>query len=384
MSLSPGLSSPVDVRLGRGCLSDLAGVLGSRTFGIVTTPGMPHRAWWREFYERLPGASLGIVTVTPNPTFEDIERCHAGIQPDADAIVAVGGGSAIDTAKAIAYLPRTARAGALREMAKSPGAPPLGGRRVIAVPTTAGTGSEVTCWATVWEQGTGRKWSVDHEGLYPEAAFLDATVLDSLPFEHSLVPALDALSHACESVWNRRANQTADGLAELAIRDLAGQLVASFASSYKTPRVRDTLQVASLRAGLAFSTTRTAVAHSISYPLTGVWGVPHGLACSITLPEVLETAGTADPDRVKPVLRGLGVDDLGDGVRRLAHVLRASGGDRMMCLRRPTNGRSTDLEALLITPGRADNFLIPVSAADARGILDQALARASGSARDSS
>ena len=368
--------NPVDVRLGRGCVDEISGLIGTRSFAVVTTPGMVHRPMWRQLEARLPGTPLGIATVGPNPTFECIEACHAVTDPGAELIVAVGGGSAIDTAKCVAWLPAAAPPGTLRAMlAEGAARPEAAIRPVIAVPTTAGTGSEVTSWATVWESGTGRKFSVSAAELYPQAALVDPSMLDSLRFEQSLPPALDALSHACEAVWNRRANPVADSLAEIAIRELAGILSASFETSFAEPTVRERLQAASLLAGLAFSSTRTALAHSISYPVTGLWGVPHGLACSTTLPEVLQEAAHLDPARVQPIVRGLSALDAADAVLVMAAVLRESGGDHHTGSFLRASSRAADLEPLLVTPGRADNFLGPVTNAGARAILERALAR---------
>lgn len=347
--------NPVDVRVGRGSLGELAAMIGGRTVAVVTSEGMQERALWASVRRALPAPPLSVAAVAPNPTFDTIAHTASLTSRDADVILAFGGGSVIDAAKGVVSQ-RT-------------------GGAIIAVPTTAGTGSEVTCWATVWEPGTGRKFSISDPALYPEAAVIDPDVLDSLPFEHSLVPALDALSHACEAIWNRQANPVSDGLAELAIRDLVETLSASFPANYADRDRRARVQIASLRAGLAFSGTRTALAHSISYPLTGLWGMPHGLACSLTLPELLDEAGREDVARVQPVLRACGATDVAGGVRTLSALLRASGADDLVRRYIPSDTRMADLESLLVTPGRAENFIAAATAGDARRVLERALAR---------
>jgi phosphonate metabolism-associated iron-containing alcohol dehydrogenase len=368
--------NPVDVRIGRGCLGELPSLIARRRVAVMTTDGMQQRPLWTSLRALLPSAPLSVATVPPNPTFDAIEDARRLTSGAAQVIVALGGGSVIDAAKGVAFLSPDAAPGTLRMRLTGDGAiAPSRVTPIIAVPTTAGTGSEVTSWATVWEAGTGRKFSLAHDTLYPEAALIDPAVLDSLPFEQSLIPALDALSHACEAIWNRRANPIADGLAELAIRDLTAALSSSFTTSFADPDVRFQVQVASLRAGLAFSSTRTALAHSMSYPMTGLWGVPHGLACSVTLPELLAEAGRGNPDRVQPILRACGASDLTDGVAVLANLMRVSGSDAMMRRYIEPGRRPADLESLLVTPGRADNFIGAVTAHDARRLLERALTR---------
>jgi len=210
-----------------------------------------------------------------------------------EVLVALGGGSVIDTTKFLAaghgqwepvlhYL-ETGIAEATRALP------------IIAIPTTAGTGSEVTRWATIWDPEKQRKLSLARDDLYAEAALIDPRLTASLPWPTSLVTGLDALSHALESIWNRNANPITRGFATLAACDIMKGLQRLSADPDDLD-ARSQLALGSMRAGLAFSNTQTALAHNISYPISLERGVAHGVACSFCLPEVMQAALGADPD----------------------------------------------------------------------------------------
>ena len=120
-------------------------------------------------------------------------------------IVALGGGSAIDAAKALASSPRNFQP-VRRFLVEKKGAEALSAVPIIAVPTTAGTGSEVTCWATVWDTEASKKYSLSRRELYPEMALVDPLLTLEMPLDLTVSTGLDALSHALESIWNRNAN----------------------------------------------------------------------------------------------------------------------------------------------------------------------------------
>jgi phosphonate metabolism-associated iron-containing alcohol dehydrogenase len=167
---------------------------------------------------------------------------------------------------------------------------------LIAVPTTSGTGSEVTGWATVWHKAAGKKYSLHLPETWPEAALVDPELVLSLPAGPTLSAGLDALSHALESVWNINANPVSDNHAVNAARAVLATLPALM-KNLGDIELRSRMALAALTAGLAFSNTRTALAHSISYDMTIRHGLPHGIACSFTLPLVLKRAIGADAGR---------------------------------------------------------------------------------------
>ena len=158
---------------------------------------------------------------------------------------------------------------------------------IYAFPTTSGTSSELTHWATVWDNDAFIKHSLSSEILYPKEAFYDPRLTLSLSRETTIHTALDALSHAFESIWNNNANAISTHHAlrsiEIILRDLP-----ALAENLQSLELRTNIMQASMCAGLAFSNTQTALAHALSYPLTMRFGTAHGLACSFSLPLLLE------------------------------------------------------------------------------------------------
>jgi alcohol dehydrogenase class IV len=157
--------------------------------------------------------------------------------------------------------------------------------RLWLLPTTAGTGSEVTRWATVWdtEEPVPRKRSLDEPWGYAERAFVDPELSASCPPQVLRDCALDALAHALEAMWNRHANPVSDALALRAAQRIVRHLPRALRGRADAADLQ-ALSLAALEAGLAFSQTRTALAHALSYALTLEKGVPHGLACAMWLP----------------------------------------------------------------------------------------------------
>jgi phosphonate metabolism-associated iron-containing alcohol dehydrogenase len=159
---------------------------------------------------------------------------------------------------------------------------------IIAVPTTAGTGSEVTCWGTVWDAAGGVKHSLALPNLYPEAAVIDPSLMLTKPRALTVSTGLDALSHALESIWNKNTNPISQQYAVAAAREIV-EVLPVLVDDLANGTLRARMAQAALFAGLAFSNTKTAIAHSISYPLTLRYDVPHGIACSFTLPMIIRS-----------------------------------------------------------------------------------------------
>jgi alcohol dehydrogenase class IV len=216
---------------------------------------------------------------TPNPTIEQVlagSGVRASWRPD--LIVAAGGGSALDTAKLLRSLPASMD-GALEV---------LSGRRppdehrppLIALPTTAGSGSEVTRFATVYVRGV--KASLDHDSVLPDHALVDPDLLSDCPRRLASSCAFDALCHAVESYWSRRACPFSRALALAALRQLI-PLLAGGRLTVSDGDGRDRLAHAATTAGLAIDHTRTTAAHAFAYKLTADHGVHHGTACLLNL-----------------------------------------------------------------------------------------------------
>ena len=227
--------------------------------------------------------------VKPNPTFGS---CQAAINfvsmSKFDGVIAIGGGSVMDTAKVAMAVIGTGICD-LNELLTTT-TPYKHGVPSIFMPTTHGTGSEVTKWGTIWNLGDKKKYSISHPDLYPSIAILDGNLTLSLPLDISIVTIMDALSHSFEAIWNKKANDTSTFYATEAI-SLILKNVEGLKNNLHDVELRNKLLNAANKAGLAFSNTKTAAAHSISYPLTIKYGIPHGIASSISLIPLLRING---------------------------------------------------------------------------------------------
>jgi phosphonate metabolism-associated iron-containing alcohol dehydrogenase len=321
--------NPVAVTFGWNSLERLPQVLAGREAVVVTFPEA-RGTRLEERIAQLLGAKVRevISDVEPNPEVRWFDsRYPAFWQRHGGAVlVAVGGGSVIDTAKLL----QVAGADRSFEAIRAPlaaGAQPDVRQScpLIAVPTTAGTGSEVTPWATLWERGTSapKKYSLHTPRSWPEAAIVDPSLALSAPPAVTRNSALDALSHSLESIWNVNSNPVSDTLAVEAARTVIATLP-GLMSQPNDAALRTRMARAATMAGLAFSNTRTALAHSVSYEMTLRHGLPHGLACSFTLPMVWRMAEGTDAARDEVLKRIFGAE-VRDAPARLEEFLHGVG-----------------------------------------------------------
>jgi alcohol dehydrogenase class IV len=221
-----------------------------------------------------------------NPTFEDckdaINFCNRKL---VDGIIAIGGGSVMDLSKVIKSYLAIGEQDIIKLINFNSDYP----KKIpsILIPTTHGTASEVTMWGTIWNMDENKKYSISHPSLYPDFAILDGQLTVTLPMDISIYTVMDALSHSFEAIWNKSANNKSTKYAISAISTIINKAILLKNNSHDLD-LRNELLYASTTAGLAFSNTATAAAHSISYPLTLKYGIPHGVASSITLIPLLE------------------------------------------------------------------------------------------------
>jgi alcohol dehydrogenase len=321
--------NPVDVRFGPGVFETVGNVLGGRAYCLVTYDDANGGSVFGNLarrVEKLAGPPAACVrNIGPNPDFVGLAascRLYAAAVRPVEAIVALGGGSVMDAAKVLA-----AAGGdfsCVRNFLETgQGGDALCGTPIIAIPTTAGTGSEVTSWATVWDTGRMKKHSLSRESLYPEVALVDPLLTVGLPQSVTVSTGLDALSHALESIWNVNANPVSSALAETAAREVI-DVLPLLALDLHDEALRTRMARASLTAGLAFSNTRTALAHALSYHLTLHFGIPHGIACSFSLPMVMRSVTGCDPACDASLQRIFG-NDLAAGAARLESLLATLG-----------------------------------------------------------
>lgn len=348
-------------------------ILAGRSYAIVTSSGWVKRGTIDRLTARC-GAAVAIVDqVESNPVIGRILDSAPQIA-GADVVVALGGGSVIDAVKGMVALNamEDGEARLLAHLRDGVALPDnLSPAPIIAVPTTSGTGSEVTRWGTIWGED-GIKFSVTSPHLFPTHAILDPDLCCSMPRDLTLATGLDALSHAMESVWNRRHSDATDMLAEQAIRLIRESLPGTLAAP-EDRSLRQRMQTAALLAGMAMGTTQTALAHSISYPFTSRFGMPHGIACSFVLAEVVRYNAETDAERLLPIARGFDCDlvDLADVVERFMVDL-GIGAE----IARYVDPSVTDqFGDNLITRARAANNIRDIDGAGARGLAATALSR---------
>jgi phosphonate metabolism-associated iron-containing alcohol dehydrogenase len=320
--------NPVAIHFGAGSLEELPAILAGRRTVLVVFPEARSLGLVDRLERILGDALLGIVErIEPNPDVSALAPLYERFWRDhtaCEVVLAVGGGSAIDTAKVLMVGTASGRFDELLALlATAKAFAPHRVMSLIAVPTTAGTGSEVTPWATIWERAAGRKHSLHLPQTWPQAAVIDPQLMLTLPRAVTVQSALDALSHALESIWNVNANPISDTFATAAAQEVMSTLP-RLLDALSDGELRARMALAALKAGMAFSNTKTALAHSISYEMTLRYGVPHGIACSFTLPMVLARAIGADPGR-DAVLASIFDGDLQGAPGRLARFLEDAG-----------------------------------------------------------
>jgi phosphonate metabolism-associated iron-containing alcohol dehydrogenase len=320
-----GYCNPVRIEFGAGAITKLGGLIGKRRWALVTYDMPVFHAVAAGIRAEAGTPVVTVDNIVTNPDVKDLAqscRIYGRASPSPEVIVALGGGSIIDAAKVIA----ASQGDFSRVLASLTGGAALDGSTftpIIAVPSTAGTGSEVTSWATVWDQDSGNKYSLAHRALYPEVALLDPALTIGAPRGLTLATGLDALSHALESIWNISANPISANFAVAAAREIM-EVLPKLVDDLGNAGLRERQARAALMAGMAFSNTKTALAHNISYDITLRAGTVHGIACSFSLPTVMRWSLGHSADCDASLQRIFG-NDLAAGGEQLAAFLEGLG-----------------------------------------------------------
>jgi alcohol dehydrogenase class IV len=260
---------------GRGAAASIPELLAGHRVLAIASQSAAQRTGLADW---LPNDAAVFHRFQPNPTADQaISAAVARSAIGADLVIGVGGGSALDIAKAARALPGDPALADGIISAAGTGARAEAG--LLLVPTTAGTGSEVTRFATIYRHG--RKTSLDAACIQADVAVVDPALSESCPARLTWCCAFDAVTHAVESIWSTRATRQSrdDAMAALAL------LVPVLREGSRVPTAtgRDMLSQAGTLAGRAIDVTRTTAAHALAYPLTVHLGIPHGLACALNL-----------------------------------------------------------------------------------------------------
>jgi alcohol dehydrogenase class IV len=234
-----------------------------------------------------------------------LERMQGGF----DCVVGLGGGSPIDTAKAMAVL--AVHGGAMRDY-KAPRQLDLPGLPIIAIPTTAGTGSEATRFTVVTDTETDEKMLCAGLAFLPTAALVDYELTLTKPRRLTADTGIDALTHAIEAYVSRRANSFADGMALQAMAAIARQIETA-CDEPQDRAAREAMMLAATQAGIAFSNSSVALVHGMSRPIGAHFHVPHGLSNAMLLPLVTRWSAPSALHRYADCARAMDLADETEG-----------------------------------------------------------------------
>lgn len=313
-------------------LGALARELSGRRALLVTDPGLVRAGHAARAGDALKAAGVAVAVfdaVRENPTDEDVDACVAAARAsDADLLIGLGGGSSIDTAKGANLL--VTNGGRLVDYwkagnpeARSPARPLL---PLIAVPTTAGTGSEMQSYALLGDPATHAKRAIGDPRATPLLALLDPELTRSCPRAVAAVTGIDALSHAIESAVTTRANP----LSTLFSREAFALLWANFKPALERPEdlsAHGAMLRGAAYAGLAIENSMLGAAHALANPLTARFGIVHGQAVGMMLPQVVRF-NAAEPGARAAYETWMPADALAAGLEEL---LEAAGLARRLC-----------------------------------------------------
>jgi len=338
--MSATIVSPRLMLVGGGSVRELAGVLAK--FGlsrplVVTDLYMVRSGLVRRCLEPLEAAGVTAAVFSdtvPEPTDTVIEAGAALLQGGLyDCLIGFGGGSPIDTAKAMSILAhgRTTGAGSHMRDFKVPVQADAAGLPVIAIPTTAGTGSEATRFTVITDTEHGEKMLIAGMGALPLAAVVDYELTFTVPKRITADTGVDSLTHALEAYVSKRANAYSDTQALAAMALIGANLRTAYAEPDNGP-AREAMMLGAMQAGIAFTNSSVALVHGMSRPIGAAFHVPHGLSNAMLLPAItrfglevaqgryaeasrrIGLAGPADADAVA-------AEKLADGLTQLNHDL---------------------------------------------------------------
>ena len=305
------------------CVEKLADILKRERASsvlIVTDPGIVKLGLTEKLETLLKdiGLSYAVYDKTqPNPTTDNVEealKLYTG--KGCDTLIAIGGGSAMDCAKAVgarvAYPKKTVgkMGGVMKVLRRIP--------TLIAIPSTAGTGSETTLAAVITDSEAHHKYALMSFTLIPRYAVLDASLTYTLPPHLTSTTGMDALTHAVESFIGRSTTKETRRLATEATKLVFENIEAAY-SDGKNHTARENMLLAAYKAGIAFSKSYVGYVHAIAHSLGGKYGTPHGLANAVILPYVLEAYGKSAHKKLHRLAIAIGVSDTRD-----SHELGAS------------------------------------------------------------
>jgi alcohol dehydrogenase class IV len=292
--------TPQRILYGLGCykkIAELIKEMNAENILLVTGKKVIEMNYMKEIINSIKNMNINIEIFNEIPKEPEMNFVYNGLkiyeENDCELILAIGGGSIIDTAKGIALL--ATNDGSLRnyeglEKIPKPQAP------LIAVPTTAGTGSEVTKFTVITDTERKRKMLIGSVNIIPKIAIVDPLLTISMSQDITMSTGMDALTHAIEAYISIKAQPITDLLAIEAIKLISKYLRRAWANG-EDIEARDKVMLGSLLAGLAFSNSSVALVHGMARPLGAYFNIPHGLSNAILLPHVMEFTYISNPEK---------------------------------------------------------------------------------------
>ena len=312
--------------------------LDARTALVVTDIGIVKLGYADELVSRLRGVGIAaslFSDVTPDPTLQNVNDGLTQYRDEGcDLIISIGGGSAIDCGKGIAI--KLTNDGELADFMgvdkiPNPGAP------LIAIPTTAGTGSECTKATVITDTERNVKMMLSSPCLMAQVAIVDPLLSLTTPPDLTSAVGVDALTHAIEAYISKRAQPITNALALKAIRMISGSLRQAWADG-KNIKARTEMMIAASIAGMAFSNSSVALVHGMARPIGAYFHVHHGLSNAVLLLDVMEYSVVGAPDRFADIARAMGEPIDGLSLMRQADAAIASAERLINDLRMPRLG----------------------------------------------
>ncbi len=302
---------PVEIEFGNGKIKSLNTLIKKKGYKnglLVSSKFLVKNNTASNIIGECEGLIIDIFSnIQPNPTVENVDECAKVIKDkNIEFIVALGGGSVIDCAKAAATICLTNDS-----ITKYHGTGidiPKEHIPLFAIPTTSGTGSEVTCVSVITDEKLGKKAPIASNGFYPEVAIIDPELTYTVPAKITASTGIDVLSHALEGFWSKNHQPICDALA-LHACELVFEYLPRACENPNDIIAREKMSEASLIAGLAFSIPKTTSSHACSFPLTNIYNIPHGEACGLTLDYFARINGKYDDGRLDKFATKLGFKD---------------------------------------------------------------------------
>lgn len=306
---------PQKLIFGQGSVSQLGHVLetmGSKGVFIISGPHLNQMGVVAKVEGICTDIGLSVSAFTEteaNPSVETVVKATKAYQEsDADCIIALGGGSPMDVAKAVGVVAKYG--GSITEY-EGGGKVPGDIVPLIAIPTTAGTGSEVTAFSVITDHSRNYKLTVFSDKLLPAYAILDPELLTSAPASVAAATGVDAMVHAIEAYLSKASNPFTDSMAEKALELLGGN-IRKFVADRTNIEAAGAMLLGSTFAGVAFNFARLGNVHAMAHPVGGFFNVAHGVANAILLPVCLEYNALADDGKYKKIFDYISMNPAND------------------------------------------------------------------------